>query len=242
MVVNHRADSVFFAKDACQLSSCHLPAQLFANDIFQKNKPGRGLKPSPVLPATLNVNSAIPDLSSSPKPSATMREYCFFVAVANGKFKPFSLAQFQGDPGIFRRVRRREKTRMVAVLHVLAVGSQNLRRRAGLRKKSPRTIARSRPSASASPSPSARPAVLMFITIFTSALTSAALPAEPTNRMDELSRSKIGRARSNAPAFRRKSGKASLSRLRNARSHARLQSLRALFFGFAFHPPDEWPA
>jgi len=40
----------------------------------------------------------------------------------------------QGDSGIFRGVRRREETGMFPVLHILAVGLQYARRRAGLRE------------------------------------------------------------------------------------------------------------
>jgi len=35
-----------------------------------------------------NVSSAMPDLSSSPRPSLTMRSYCAFVAAASGKSRP----------------------------------------------------------------------------------------------------------------------------------------------------------
>src|SRR5438067_8454677 len=37
---------------------------------------------------SLNVSSAIPDLSSSPKPSAIIRSYCSFVARASGSSRP----------------------------------------------------------------------------------------------------------------------------------------------------------
>src|SRR5437773_609890 len=46
----------------------------------------------------LKVNSAMPDLSNSPKPSLTMRSYCFFVAAANGRLRPFSLARLKAMP------------------------------------------------------------------------------------------------------------------------------------------------
>src|SRR5438552_16529411 len=46
----------------------------------------------------LNVSSAMPDLSSSPKPSLTMRSYCFFVAAASGRLRPFSLARLKAMP------------------------------------------------------------------------------------------------------------------------------------------------
>src|SRR3981081_3218443 len=37
---------------------------------------------------SLKVSSAIPDLSSSPKPSAIMRSYCSLVAPASGRSRP----------------------------------------------------------------------------------------------------------------------------------------------------------
>ena len=40
------------------------------------------------LPRFLNVSSAMPDLSNSPKPSETILSNCFFVAAASGRFKP----------------------------------------------------------------------------------------------------------------------------------------------------------
>jgi hypothetical protein len=37
---------------------------------------------------SLNVSSAMPDLSRSPRPSAIMRSYCSFVARASGRSRP----------------------------------------------------------------------------------------------------------------------------------------------------------
>ncbi len=49
-------------------------------------------------------------------------------------------------------------------------------------EKISQSIFRSSPSASAMPKPSAKAAVLMFMTMFTRALTWAARPASPTKR------------------------------------------------------------
>src|SRR5947208_1033253 len=54
------------------------------------------------------------------------------------------------------------------------------REAAPVSEKTSRNIARSRPSASPRPRPSAKPAVLIFITMLTSAFTFAASPAFPT--------------------------------------------------------------
>src|SRR5258706_8896524 len=54
-----------------------------------------------LLSRPLKVSSAMPDLSSSPRPSLTMRSYCFLVEAASGRFKPFSLARFKAMPESF---------------------------------------------------------------------------------------------------------------------------------------------
>src|SRR5258708_5391498 len=48
----------------------------------------RSLPPPRDLCRSLNVSSAIPDLSSSPKPSAIIRSYCSLVARASGNSRP----------------------------------------------------------------------------------------------------------------------------------------------------------
>src|ERR1019366_9769506 len=40
----------------------------------------------------------MPDLSSSPKPWATMRSYCFFVAAAKGSLRPWALPSLRSMP------------------------------------------------------------------------------------------------------------------------------------------------
>src|SRR5438270_1396841 len=47
---------------------------------------------------SLNVSSAIPDLSSSPKPSAIMRSYCSLVARASGNSRPSCRASSTAMP------------------------------------------------------------------------------------------------------------------------------------------------
>src|ERR1043166_9351461 len=47
---------------------------------------------------SLKVSSAIPDLSSSPKPSAIMRSYCSLVALANGRSSPRLRASSKAIP------------------------------------------------------------------------------------------------------------------------------------------------
>src|SRR5882762_6973393 len=54
-----------------------------------------------LLSRPLNVSSAMPDLSSSPRPSLTIRSYCFLVVAASGRFRPFSLARFKAIPESF---------------------------------------------------------------------------------------------------------------------------------------------
>src|SRR5690242_15936844 len=47
---------------------------------------------------SLKVSSATPDLSSSPKPAAIIRTYCFLAAAETGRFKPCSLASLSAMP------------------------------------------------------------------------------------------------------------------------------------------------
>ena len=108
-----------------------------------------------------------------------MRSNCAFVASATGARHRRFLRQGQRDAAILGGVRRGEEAGVIAILHVLAIRLQHARA-APVWEKTSRTMARSSPSAAARPSPSASPAVLMFITILTSAFSFAACPARPT--------------------------------------------------------------
>jgi hypothetical protein len=76
----------------------------------------------------------MPDLSSSPRPSFTILSYCFLVASASGSFDFLLFGEFEGDAGIFGGMRGAEEAGMFAILHVFAVGLQDARIGAGLRK------------------------------------------------------------------------------------------------------------
>src|SRR5438445_932515 len=55
----------------------------------------------PLPPRPLNVSSAMPDLSSSPKPSFTIFAYCLNVASASGRSSFFSRARLKAIPESF---------------------------------------------------------------------------------------------------------------------------------------------
>src|ERR1700724_1128351 len=60
------------------IRTCRVTAVKSAHSLTYTRSPG-------CLYRSLNVSSAIPDLSSSPRPGAIMRSYCSFVARASGK-------------------------------------------------------------------------------------------------------------------------------------------------------------
>ena len=74
------------------------------------------------LRRSLNVSSAMPDLSSSPRPSAIMRSYCSLVA-RERQIETEIERQLENDPAVFGCMRGGEKAATLAVLHVFAVGS-----------------------------------------------------------------------------------------------------------------------
>src|ERR1035437_5884589 len=150
------------------------------------------LLPQPLLP--LKVSSAMPDLSSSPSPSATIRSYCFFVAAVRGSFRPRRLPSFSAMPESLAAWAA-EKKQAWSRFCISSPSVLSTCELAPVWERTSRNIVRSSPRASPSARPSARPAVLMFMTMLTSALTWAAWPAGPTYRIDELSFSSNGLGR-----------------------------------------------
>ncbi len=142
---------------------------------------------------SLKVSSAIPDLSSSPRPSATIRSYCSLVARASGKSRPRLRPSSSAMPLSFAACAA-EKKQLCSRFCMSSPSVSSTREFAPVCEKTARSILRSRPSAAPRARPSARPAVLIFITMFTSAFTLAASPALPTNRTTEPSSFKIGSA------------------------------------------------
>ena len=67
----------------------------------------------------------MPDLSSSPNPSLTIRSYCFSCGDGQREVQALGLGQLERDARILGGVRGREKARVLAVLHVLAVSPQH---------------------------------------------------------------------------------------------------------------------
>ena len=74
----------------------------------------------------------MPDLSSSPSPSAIIRSYCCFGRARERQIEPGVFCEVQGDPAVLGRVRGGEETGVIAVLHVFAIGLENARVGAGL--------------------------------------------------------------------------------------------------------------
>src|SRR5437867_10458161 len=58
----------------------------------------------------------------------------FLRCAREGKLETHAPRQVERDPAVLRGVRRGEKASVFAVLHVFAIGFENARRRAGLRK------------------------------------------------------------------------------------------------------------
>jgi len=96
----------------------------------------------------------MPDLSSSLKPSFTMRSYCFLVAAASGRFRPCSLPSLRAMPESFAACAAGEVTGVFAVLHVLAVGLEDAGVGAGLGED---FAQHGEVDSSAAPKPSLRP-------------------------------------------------------------------------------------
>src|SRR5437667_2410760 len=111
-----------------------------------------------------------------------------------------SARQVERDPTVFRSMRNREKATVLAVF-ISSPSVSNTREFAPVCENTSRSIVKSKPSAAPRPSPSARPAVLMFITMLTSAFTFAASPALPMNRIFAASSFKIGSALWNVSSF-----------------------------------------
>src|SRR5437870_5249673 len=149
---------------------------------------------------SLNVSSAIPDLSSSPKPSAIIRSYCSLVARANGKSRPRLRARSSAMP-LSLAACAAEKKQVCSRFCMSSPSVSSTRDAAPVCEKTFLNISRSRPSAAPSASPSASPAVLMFITMLTSAFTFAASPALPMKRTVDPSSFKIGSAFRNASSL-----------------------------------------
>ena len=82
----------------------------------------------------LKVSSAMPDLSSSPKPSAIISSYCSLVARASGRSSPVLVGELECDAAVLGGVGGGKEAGVIAVLHVLAVGLQHARVGAGLGK------------------------------------------------------------------------------------------------------------
>src|SRR6266403_3832696 len=148
----------------------------------------------------LNVSSAMPDLSSSPKPSAIMRSYCSLVARASGRSRPRLRASSSAIP-LSLAACAAEKKQLCSRFCMSSPSVSRTREFAPVCEKTSRNNLRSRPSAAPRPRPSARPAVLMFITMLTSAFTLPASPAFPTKRIWAASSFKIGSAFRNASSF-----------------------------------------
>ena len=99
------------------------------------------------------------------------------------------------DATVLRSVGAGEEARVVAVLHILSIGFENLRVSAGLEKNLAQHCEIMSEGGS---EPQASPAVLIFITMFTSAFTCAALPEAPMWRREMLRSLRIGSARCKA--------------------------------------------
>src|SRR5207245_9987732 len=149
---------------------------------------------------SLNVSSAIPDLSRSPKPSAIMRSYCSLVARASGRSRPSRRASSSAIPLSFAACAA-EKKQVCSRFCISSPSVSRTREAAPVCEKTFLNISRSRPSAAPSPRPSARPAGLIFITMLTSAFTFAASPALPMNRIVDPSSFKMGSALRNASSL-----------------------------------------
>src|SRR5437870_9169634 len=142
---------------------------------------------------SLKVSSAIPDLSSSPKPSAIMRSYCSLVARANGSSRPRLRASSSAMPLSFAACAA-EKKQLCSRFCMSSPSVSSTREFAPVCEKTSRSIVKSSPSAAPSASPSAKPAVLIFITMLTSAFTLAASPAFPMKRTLDASSLSTGSA------------------------------------------------
>src|ERR1043166_4439980 len=149
---------------------------------------------------SLKVSSAIPDLSSSPSPSAIMRSYCSFVACASGRSSPRLRASSNAIPLSFAACAA-EKKQLCSRFCMSSPSVSSTREFAPVCEKTSRSIVRSMPNAAPSASPSANAAVLIFITMLTSAFTLAASPALPIKRTTDASSFNTGSPLRKASSF-----------------------------------------
>src|ERR1044072_2698957 len=125
---------------------------------------------------SLKVSSAIPDLSSSPSPSAIIRSYCSLVARARGRSNPRLRASSRAIP-LSLAACAAEKKQLCSRFCISSPSVSSTRDAAPVCEKTFLNVSKSRPSAAPSANPSANAAVLMLITMLTSAFTFAASPA-----------------------------------------------------------------
>src|SRR5437764_3247159 len=170
------------------------PDRFHLRENLAQSRRSRAQTRSPeCLCLSLKVSSAIPDLSSSPKPSVIMRSYCSLVARASGKSRPRLRASSTAIP-LSLAACAAEKKQLCSRFCISSPSVSSTREAAPVWEKTSLNISKSRSSAAPRASPSASPAVLMFITMLTSAFTFAASPALPLKRTSEPCSFKIGAA------------------------------------------------
>src|SRR5947208_15480060 len=143
------------------------PDRFHLRENLAQSRRSRAQTRSPeCLCLSLNVSSATPDLSSSPKPSAIMRSYCSLVARASGRSRPRLRASSSAMPLSFAACAA-EKKQLCSRFCISSPSVSSTRAFAPVCEKTFLNISKSSPSAAPSASPSAKPAVLMFITMLT---------------------------------------------------------------------------
>ena len=137
----------------------------------------------------------------SPRSSAINSVVLFLCGARERQIETEIAREFERDSAVPSRRARRRKSNCPRGFACLCRSVSSTREFAPVWEKTSRNIVRSRPAAAPRPRPSASRAVLMFITILTSAFTLPASPALPTKQIWAASSFKIGSAFRNASSF-----------------------------------------